>query len=143
MNIKMIDLGLLIFRISIGAIMLFGHGLGKFQKVLSGVEIKFLDPFGLGATASFYLATFAEFFASGLIILGLFSRLSTISLIITMGVAAFISHADDPFVKQEKSLLFLFSFILLFITGPGKLSIQSLIDKKISKINGISKFIFS
>ena len=139
----MTDVGLLIFRISIGAFMLFGHGLGKFQRLLSGEEIKFLDPFGLGATASFYMATFAEFFASGLIILGLFNRLSSFSLIITMGVAAFIAHAGDPFAKQEKALLFLVSFILLFLIGPGKYSLQSLIEKNIGKNSGVTKFLLS
>ena len=143
MNQKMTDLGLLIFRISIGSFMLFGHGLGKFQRLLSGDEIKFLDPFGLGATFSFYLATFAEFFASGLIILGLFNRLSTMSLIITMAVAAFIAHAGDPFAKQEKALLFLVSYLLLFLTGPGKFSLQSLIEKNLGKAGGITKYLLS
>ena len=112
------NFGLLIFRLAISAFMLFGHGLGKLQKLLSGDEIKFLDPFGLGAAFSFSLKVFAEFFASILIALGLFTRLSSTSLIITMGIAVFIAHADDPFAQKEKALLFLASYILIFLLGP-------------------------
>ena len=121
--------------------MLLGHGLGKFQKLISGAEIKFLDPFGLGSSISFSLAVFSEFFASALLIFGLFTRFSTLSLIITMAVAAFIAHSDDPFGTKEKSLLFLVSYILLFLTGPGKYSLQTLINKKFNKFNEWIKFI--
>ena len=121
--------------------MLFGHGLGKLQKLISGAEINFLDPFGLGAATSFSLAVFSEFFASALIIIGLFTRFSSLTLIVTMAVAAFIAHSDDPFGTKEKSLLFLVSYILLFLTGPGKYSLQTLINKKFNKFNEWIKFI--
>jgi putative oxidoreductase len=135
------NIGLLIFRISISAFMMFGHGLGKFQKLLSGNEIKFLDPFGLGPMFSFSLAVFAEFFAAGLIILGLFTRFSSLSLIITMAVAVFIAHSGDPFSKQEKALLFLVSYILLFLTGPGKYSLQTWMNKKLKNSNRLIKYL--
>ncbi len=135
------NIGLLIFRVSISAFMMFGHGLGKFQKLLSGDEIKFLDPFGLGPLFSFSLAVFAEFFAAGLIILGLFTRISSLSLIITMAVAAFIAHAGDPFSKQEKALMFLASYVLLFLIGPGKYSLQTWMNKKIKNSNKLIKYL--
>lgn len=136
-----LNIGLLIFRIAISAFMLFGHGLGKFQKLLSGDEIKFLDLFGFGTTFSFSMVVFAEFFASILIIFGLFTRISTFSLIVTMSVAAFIAHASDPFPRMEKSLLYLVSYILIYFTGPGKYSLQTLINKKWKPKNNITKYI--
>lgn len=135
------NIGLLIFRVLISTFMMLGHGLGKFQKLISGDEIKFLDPFGIGQALSFSFAVFAEFFAAGLIILGLFTRFSSLSLIITMIVAAFIALSDDPFGKQEKALMYLVSFLLLFLTGPGKYSLQSLLNKRISKSNRLVKFL--
>ena len=135
------DIGLLIFRVSIGAFMLFGHGLGKLNKLLSGDEIRFLDPIGLGSELSFILVVLAEFLAAGLVILGLFTRISSLSLIITMFVAGIIYHADDPFGEKEKSLMFLVSFLLLFLTGPGKFSLNKLIENKLDKLKGFGKFI--
>lgn len=137
------DIALLIFRVTISSFMLFGHGLGKLNRLFSGGEIKFFDPFGIGQQFSLVLAVFAEFFAAGLIILGLLTRFSSVSLIITMFVAGFIYHADDPFGSKEKSLLYLVSYILLFLTGPGKYSLQSIIGKKIGKGNKFVKFLIN
>lgn len=120
--------------------MMFGHGLGKLNRLFSGEEIKFFDPLGFGASFSLGFAVLAEFFAAGLIIFGIFTRLSSIMLIITMAVAAFLYHADDPFGTQEKALMYLFSFILLFLTGPGKYSLQTLISPKLENLNNKLKF---
>ena len=133
----------MLFRISISLFMIFGHGLGKLQRILSGDEIKFLDPFGIGPIASLYLATFAEFFASIFIIFGLINRISSVSLIITMAVAAFIAHADDPFARQEKALMYLVSYILLLLTGPGKYSMQSLLQRKLANLSKPVRYILS
>lgn len=135
------DISLLFFRVTIGLFMMFGHGFGKLTKLLSGEEINFLDLFGIGNYFSFTLATLAEFFASALIVLGLFTRFSSLSLIITMAVAAFIAHADDPFSKKEMALLYLVSYVLIFLQGPGKYSINSLLKSKLNKSKGWLKFI--
>lgn len=137
------DVALLIFRVSISSFMLFGHGLKKFNRLISGEEIKFFDPFGIGASFSLSLAVLAEFFAAGLIIIGLFTRLSSLSLIITMFVAGFIYHADDPFGSKEKALMYLVSYLLLFFMGAGKYSIQSLLVKTNSNRNRFTKFILN
>ena len=121
------DLGLLFLRIVSGAVMLT-HGYPKFQKVLEG-NLKFGDPIGLGEITSLYLATFAEFLCAILVIIGLYTRLSLIPLIINMSVAFFIAHAADDFGTKEKSLLFLGMFIVLFLTGSGRFSIDNKINK--------------
>ena len=71
----------------------------------------------------------AEVVAAILLILGLGTRFVLIPLIITMLVAFFIVHADDPFSKKELALLYLIPFISLFLTGPGKYSLDALIFK--------------
>ncbi|ANW96054.1 DoxX family protein [Wenyingzhuangia fucanilytica] len=123
------NLGLFILRVSFGAAMLFGHGLGKWTKLFGGEEIHFLDPFGLGATTSLALAVFAEVICSVLIMLGLLTRLATIPLIITM-LIAFNVHLSDSFGMQEKSILYLVIYIVLLLQGPGKLSVDGLLIKK-------------
>lgn len=137
------DVALLIFRVSISSFMLFGHGLKKFNRLISGEEIKFFDPLGIGASLSLSLAVLAEFFAAGLIIIGLFTRLNSLSLIFTMFVAGFVYHADDSFDSKEKALMYLVSYLLLFLMGPGKYSMQSLLMKTNSNKNRFAKFILN
>ncbi len=137
----MTDTGLLILRVFAGAFMAFGHGLGKFSKFFSGEEIKFLDFLGIGMKASFFLAMSAEFFFALFIVLGLFTRASSVFLIITMFVAAFIAHGGDPFGKMEMSLLYLTIFSTLFLTGGGKYSVSNLFSSKFENGNKILAFL--
>jgi putative oxidoreductase len=132
---NMSDIGILVLRVVAGSFMAFGHGLGKFQSFFSGNEIKFLDFLGIGMPASLFLAMAAEFFMAIFIIFGLSTKLSSIPLIITMAVAAFVAHGGDPFQKQEMSLLYLAIFVTLFITGGGKYSLSSLYANKIAPNN--------
>ena len=97
----MTDIGLLVLRVFAGLFMAFGQGFGKFQKFFSGDEIKFLDFLGIGMSASMFLAMSAEFFFALFIVLGLFTRFSSIFLIVTMFVAAFIAHGGDPFGEAQ------------------------------------------
>lgn len=123
------DVGLLALRVVAGAFMIYGHGWGKMMRLFGGEEISFADPFGLGPVASLSLAVFAEVVCALLLILGLFNRWANIPLIITMAVAAFIQHGDDPFSRKEKALLFLIIFVTLLLTGPGKYSLDTLLFK--------------
>ena len=123
-----LNLGLLLLRISTSAFMLT-HGWSKLLRLFED-EIKFGDPIGIGAVPSLILVAFAEFFCSIFIMLGLWTRLSSIPLIITMLVAAFISHADDPFKKKEMALLYLCIYLFLLLSGGGKYTLSNLIGKK-------------
>jgi putative oxidoreductase len=113
---------LLIFRVGT-SLMMLSHGYPKFQKLIAG-NFQFGDPIGLGPEVALTLAVLAEFVCSLLLILGLVSRLALIPLMTTMAVALFIVHADDAFSTQEKAAMYLIGYLLLFITGPGKYSID-------------------
>ena len=118
----------LILRISLAAFMLT-HGLPKLTKLLEGGEIQFGNPIGLGPSLSLILVVFAEFFCSILIGIGLGTRLAAIPLMITMLVAAFISHGADPFRRKEVALLYLLFYLTLFIIGSRKYSIDYLLTR--------------
>jgi putative oxidoreductase len=123
LNLKLLHIWLLLLRISASAFMIT-HGFPKFRKLLIG-EFDFADPFGIGMIASLSLAVFAEFFCSILIIAGFLTRLASIPLIITMGVAAFVVHANDPFKSMELSLLYMLIFTTVLVMGPGKYSLDA------------------
>ena len=130
-NSTALNVSLLILRLFVGIFMLT-HGFPKFQTLISGEEIHFADPIGLGVIASYILVVFAEFFCSILLILGIFTRLSTIPLMFSMFVASFISHSGDPFSSKELSLLYMIIFAYIFIMGGGKYSIDNIILGRLS-----------
>ena len=102
------------------------HGLPKLTKLLNG-NFAFADPIGIGEVPSLVMAVLTEVLCSLFLILGLASRVVLIPLIFTMAVALFIIHAADPFDVKEHALLFLIPYITLYLTGPGKFSL----DKKL------------
>ena len=104
-------------------------GLTTVHKILGG-DLGFGDPIGLGPEMSLILVAFAESLCALLVILGLGTRWATIPLIITMGVAALVHHAADPFSNKEKPLLFMIVFVVLLLTGSGKYSLDRGLLKK-------------
>jgi putative oxidoreductase len=122
------DLALALLRIGTGTMMLT-HGWAKISNFSTNLG-RFSDPIGLGPATSLQLAVFAEFFCAIFLILGFMTRISLLPLIITMVVAVFVIHGDDPFNVREKALLFLVVFITLFLLGPGKYSVDSQIKER-------------
>ena len=137
------SIGLLILRLGIGGY-LITHGWGKLQMLLAGGAENFGDPIGLGSTLSLTLVTTAEFLCALLIILGLATRLAAVPVVITMAVAAFVIHANDPWTMEasakaffsgasktwfskEPALLYLIPYLSLVLTGGGKFSLDRLI----------------
>ncbi len=124
-----IDLALLTGRIGFSGLMLT-HGYPKLMQLISGEPVSFTSVLGMSATVSLVLAVFAEFLCSLLIIFGYYTRLAAIPLIITMSVAAFHIHGDDPLASKEKSLLFMLFYVMLLFTGGGKYAADYLLLKK-------------
>lgn len=118
---------LLVARIAVCGFMLT-HGVPKFTSLVSGKPIQFADPFGLGETASFLLVIFAEFICSIFILMGFATRIAAFLLFFTMTIAVFYAHADDPFSKKEKALLYMVIYLLLMVFGAGKYSVDQMIS---------------
>jgi putative oxidoreductase len=114
---------LTIIRIASGFLMLTLHGWGKFER-FSALSQVFPDPLGIGSPASLVLVVFAEVVCATLLVLGIATRLATIPLMITMMVAAFIIHADDPISKIELPIMYLIMYLAVFIGGPGKYALN-------------------
>jgi len=119
---------LLVLRLGAGSLMLVKHGFDKLTH-FSNLAPKFADPFHIGSTTSLALVIFAEFFCAAFVVIGLFTRLACIPLVIAMSVALFSAHQGDFFGKGEAAGLFLIVFFVLLFTGPGKVSLDRLIAK--------------
>mgnify|MGYP006139851911 FL=1 len=122
-NTPLNSLGLLVVRLLAGGMMLT-HGIPKIGRLMGEGPVKFADPFGLGPEISLSMAIFSEVLCAILIMIGFKTRLSTFPLMITMLVAAFYAHWDDPFGKKELPLLYFSVFLGILIVGAGKYSID-------------------
>ena len=122
------DWGLLLLRLVVGIFMLT-HGWAKLSNY-SEMSQQFPAMLGLSSQVGLTLIIFAEFFCSIALMLGLFTRLATIPLIIGMAVATFVAHGADPFSMKEISLLYMGVYVTLLLTGPGKIALDTPIYNK-------------
>lgn len=121
MNKNFNDLALLIVRVGFGGFMLT-HGIPKISMLANPSD--FADPIGVGATLSLILTLIGEVVAPILLIIGFKTKWAAIPAAITMFVAAFIVHAKDDLATKEHALLYLIAFVVLFLTGAGKYSVD-------------------
>ncbi|MCB0649528.1 MAG: DoxX family protein [Saprospiraceae bacterium] len=115
------DLALLILRVGFGGFMLT-HGIPKISMLSNPSD--FGDPIGVGPTISLILALIGEVVAPIMMIVGFKTKWAAIPAAITMLVAAFIVHAKDDLGTKEHALLFLISFVVIFLAGAGKYSVD-------------------
>jgi putative oxidoreductase len=119
--------GIFIIRIIIGIYMI-KYGWQVFDaKEMNGMaqwlggEMKFPAPLLMA-----YLAKGAEFFGGVLLVIGLYTKVASLFILITMVVAAFIANGGKIFGGGETSFLYLLFSLLFFFTGPGKISVDYL-----------------
>ena len=118
---------LTMFLLRVGAgILVIPHG---YQKLVNFAELKtkFISFMGIGQVTSLSLAIFAEFFCAIFLIIGLFTRLTVIPLIIVMLTVVFKVNGGDIFGGGEKGALFLLAFLAILFCGPGKASVDAMI----------------
>lgn len=123
-------MGIIFLRTCVGILMLM-HGLPKLWLLIQGGGNEWLDPLGIGSTLSLALCAFAETFCSLLLIIGLFTRMSALILLINFWVAVFVVHAQGGGAQTELPLLYLICYGTLVCTGAGPLSLDSLLKRRL------------
>lgn len=121
-----LDIAALVLRLGFGAMMI-PHGLKKIDKLNNPIsELTFTDPLGVGSKNSLIAAAVVELLFPVLIMLGAKVRITTLPLIATMIIAAFVVHQGDSISDREPALLFLFGYVAIWFLGAGKYSVKSL-----------------
>ena len=128
---------LFITRLVFG-ILLMSHGIQKWSH-FNELSAMFPDPLGVGSSLSLMLAIFGELVCSMAFIVGFLYRLAMIPMIFTMFMAFFVIHANYPFSVKELAFIYLVVFVLMYIAGPGKISIDHWIGSMFHKIQRTTK----
>jgi len=121
------NFAMFILRVALGVLML-SHGYGKLIH-FNGMKGSFINFLGLGSVISLMLDIFAEFFCSIFLILGLFTRLAVIPILIAMSVALIKVHHGDLFGAGERAAIYIACSITILFCGPGKISVDGMIGK--------------
>ncbi|MBE6218081.1 MAG: DoxX family protein [Bacteroidales bacterium] len=127
---KGVSLLLLVVRVFFG-ILFFIHGLDKMMN-FQYLSETYPSIFGLGSYMTLMVTIFCEFCCSLFLICGLLVRIMLLPMIAAMAVAFFDVH-DAMFPDGELSLIYMITFLILYFTGPGRFSLDYLIDTKIQK----------
>ena len=117
------SIGALLMRVGFGGLMLT-HGVPKLLEFINGNLEVVGDPLGVGALLTSILVIIGEVISPLLVVVGYKVRFTAIPTIITMLVAAFMIHADDPIATKEKALLYLIGFTEIALMGAGKYSVS-------------------
>ena len=122
------DIGLLILRITIGGL-LFLHGI---HKISAGIEnqIQLLSNNGLPGQLM-YFVYISEVIAPVLLLMGVFTRISALTIVLTMITILFV--IPGPLLGLdihgasviELQLLYLLIPMALFFTGPGRYRLKN------------------
>lgn len=120
------DIGKLILRVSVGAIMI-PHGIAKIGP-LTGIKERLV---GVGLPEFIaYGVWVGELVAPALMILGLFTRPAAAIFAFNMVVAILLAHSGDIFSLTDRGVwaielagLFLFSSLAVMLVGPGKFAL--------------------
>lgn len=121
------NFAMLVLRVALGVLML-SHGYHKLVH-FNTMRESFMNFFGIGSTLSLTLDIFAEFFCAIFLILGLFTRLTVIPILIAMAVALFKAHHADIFGAGERAAIYMACSIAILCCGPGRISIDGMIGK--------------
>jgi putative oxidoreductase len=125
-----ISLLILALRLFFG-ILFFSHGIDKMIN-FNELSYTYPDVLGFGSYMTLMVTIFCEFACSLFLIAGLIVRITVLPMIAAMAVAFFDVH-DGMFPDGELSFIYLILFLILYITGPGRYSLDYLIDKRLKK----------
>ena len=126
----------LLLRLMFGALFV-RYGYMKFSSY-DVILPMFQDVIGIGAKLSFNLVIFAELVCGFFVLIGFLTRFTVIPIFITMAVAFFVAHRNDPFDMKAIVLVYLCLTVVIFILGSGKFSVDWFLFRNKTEMNSSS-----
>ncbi|MEX0703203.1 MAG: DoxX family protein [Planctomycetales bacterium] len=134
-NPLLTDVALLLLRLVVGVVFIYhggqklfgkpwfdGMGMAGFTDILRGLQIP--NPVLMA-----WLAAISEFAGGTLVLIGFFTRLAAIPLIVTMGMAIYHVHPDQFSGKDGMEFPLTLGVVLvaILLSGPGRFSFDRLV----------------
>ncbi|MEO2148238.1 MAG: DoxX family protein [Flavobacteriaceae bacterium] len=126
---KYIHKALLLYRVIISLLFVFGYGLKKLKMLINGEDF-FYSFLGFGSDITLLLASIGELIAPIFIIIGYKTRFFTALPLFMMFIVVLDVKSGEPFESYQTALLYLISLSIIIIAGPGKYSIDNYIKGK-------------
>jgi len=116
-------IAMFVLRVTFGLLLCINHGFAKMTH-FGTLRYKFYDPFHIGSQWTVTMAIFAEVFCAIFVVLGLFTRLAAIPIVILLAVATFMFHKGQSLPSHELAVTYLAAFLTILFAGPGKYSVD-------------------
>jgi putative oxidoreductase len=119
------DLGLLLFRVFLGGVLVYGTQDNVFSSERMHEFAAFLEQNGFPVPlASAYVSAWAQFVAGIFILIGFLARVAALVMVGNFLVALAMVHTGLPFDANIAPLAMLSGAILLVLAGPGRYSVR-------------------
>jgi putative oxidoreductase len=120
---------LLIYRVALGTELFLVHGLKKLG-ITTGVVEQIPNPFGLPSWLNDGAILTANLVCPIFVILGLFTRFSTIPIWCVTLMGYLVVHAGDSLLVKDTPFMYSLSFIFLTFAGAGNYSLDYFLFSK-------------
>ncbi len=123
-KLKQIDLGLLLFRVMVSAVLYINHGHEKLFD-FSGMLNRIADPLHIGKLPGLLFATFSDVVCAALVFIGFRVRLAAAFIALNTFLAfVLVQKLDVTSFRGEIALLYFCCSLLLCFTGGGAYGLE-------------------
>ncbi len=130
------SVSLLVLRLGVGGSMLATHAVVQLRRMESFTKAIANRITETAAAELAWTVTAVEVVCSILLMLGLFTRVAAMPLVLVMlGALAFVHRMDPWDPMQERAVLYMLAFTTLVGTGAGKFSLDAMRDRQSASKN--------
>jgi len=126
---RVVDLSLLMFRISLSVELMVAHGLKKLGVGVAAAE-QVPNPLHLPEAFNSLFADAANLVFPVFVIFGLFTRLAVLPILAVTLTGYFVLHWNDALLIKDTPYMYSLCYLFILAVGAGKYSLDSFFHKK-------------